>query len=205
MYVIATPLVIIGLALITLTVLVWRKWPYLKKLEPGAHRMGGTFFHDLEPDLVDRLRAFNYKTMWRNVLVGVDELLGHMRAFFVRVDRASARLLKSVRRTHETVGRQQSREAEVKAEQETKPAVDEDQTRREAEQQRLKQREQEIIVQIAQDPKQATLYLELSRIYQRLGSVTDAVDALNAALKIEPENTEARSKLKELESSEAKN
>jgi len=180
--------------------LVWRKWPYLKKLEPGAHRVGDSFFHDLSPELVDHLRSFSWRTMWRSVLVAADDTLGHVRAVFVRIDRASARMVKSLRRTHDTVEREQMKAEEQASEPEPKPVIDEAQTRRDAELTRLKQREQQLIVDISQDPKEISLYRELSSVYSRLGSKNDAVEALKAALKAEPENEELEQELKELES-----
>jgi hypothetical protein len=193
------PLAIVVVAVIALTVLVWRKWPYLKKLEPESHRVGDTFLHDLAPETVDRFRTFSWKALWRRVLLVLDETLSTIRAFFVRIDRASARLMKSVRRTHETVEREQQRDEERRTEPEPEPRVDEERSRQEAEQARLKQREQQLIVDIAQDPKQVERYKELSSVYKRLGAKQDAAEVLRAALKVEPDNEDLKRTLEQLE------
>jgi cytochrome c-type biogenesis protein CcmH/NrfG len=52
----------------------------------------------------------------------------------------------------------------------------------------LRAEEQRLIVEVAQNPKDHQLYSDLARVYMRLRVYTDAVEALQQALKLEPGN-----------------
>ena len=59
----------------------------------------------------------------------------------------------------------------------------------------LRQEEQRLIVAIAQNPKDADLYSSLARVYMRLQNYTDAVEALEAAHKLVPDDESIASRL----------
>lgn len=192
------PVAIAGAALLALAVIVWRKWPYLKKLEPDAHPVGRTFLHDLAPEAVERINRLDWRAAWRAVLSGIEDALRHVRAAFTAIDRASERLGSSVRRVSQTAQRQHEksqREAVEKVSETTKPAPVPEADRKES----LKQEEQRLIVAIAQAPKDASLYRRLGENYVRMGNVTDAVESYRAAAKLAPEDTSIAGRLTHLQ------
>ena len=61
---ITVPLLIIAGAAVALAFITWRKWPFLKKLEPDAHAVGDSFVHDLAPEAIERARGVDWRSLW---------------------------------------------------------------------------------------------------------------------------------------------
>ena len=79
---ITVPLLIVAVAFIALVFVVWRKWPFLKKLEPDAHSVGESFVHDLAPEAIERARRVDWRAFWHQGLQGIEELLKVFRKAF---------------------------------------------------------------------------------------------------------------------------
>jgi tetratricopeptide (TPR) repeat protein len=171
-------------------VIVWRKMPFLRKLTPESHEMGDTWLHDMAPEAIEWWKHINWQEYRHRFLVEFEKVLRFGRNVVSNIDQASDRLARKVRRGHIEAARQVQEhkaqiEAEVQARQEDEADPDELDT---SDPEQLKMREQSLIVQIAQNPKDAQLYSELARVYMKLRNYNDAIESLAAAAKIEPEN-----------------
>ncbi len=62
----------------------------------------------------------------------------------------------------------------------------------------LKAEEQRLIIEIAKNPKDATLYRELGNIYMKTGEINDAWESFKKALELEPTDEESKGKLEKL-------
>ena len=182
------PLGLALLAVIGALVIIWRKMPYLRKLTPEAHEMGQTWLHDMAPEAIDRYKGIQWQEYKRSFLVELEKFIRRIKLMVSSVDRASDALVRKVRRGHQKAAQQvQEQQAQIEsaAREEEEKEPDELDL---GDPEQLKMREQALIVQIAQDPKDAQLYGELSRIYMKLRNYGDAIESLKAALKLEPES-----------------
>ncbi len=188
------PLILALIALIGVVVIVWRKMPYLRKLTPEAHETGETVLHDFAPELIDQVRSIPWRRSLHNMLVEIERILHRGRSLMASVDRASDTVIRKVRRVHQETARQEEkivaqRQEEEAAKHEEPDEIDMDDP------EQLKQEEQRLIVAIAQDPKDVALYSRLAQVYMRLQNYGDAVEALEAALKLDPEDTRIAKRL----------
>lgn len=195
---ITVPLTVALGSCVALAVLVWRKWPFLKKLEPDAHPVGRTFLHDLAPEAAERLGFVQWQSLWRHALAGAEGSLGVLRSALTAIGQASERMMSSVKTVRENVRQRQEQTAEPMLPAAPQPArLERNDT---AERERLlKAEEQRLIVDIAQDPKNADLYQSLARVYTKLGNLADAAESLKAATKLAPEDAELAERLARLQ------
>lgn len=191
---ISIPLFIIIAALLALGFMVWRKWPFLKKLEPDAHQVGESFVHDLAPEAVSRARAVHWRALWRQALQAAEEVLNGIRAIFHSIGQAFDRLRASVQSAKRSMPEPQPVGQQPPAPQEPKiagPPRDD-----EAEQKRLlKEEEQRLILDIAQDPKNVNLYVALGKVYTKLENSADAVESFKTASKLDPDDDAIKERL----------
>ena len=181
-------------ALIGIVVIVWRKRTYLRKLTPGSHETGATFFHDLAPELIEWFRSIPWRQYWHTTLVELEKFLRKMRLVVSSVDRISDRVIRRVRTVHQETARQHEeivaqRQEEAAAKQEEPDEIDM------SDPEQLKQEEQRLIVAIAQNPKDVALYSRLAQVYMRLQNYADAIEALEAAVKLEPDDVRLTKRL----------
>jgi len=173
------------LALIGAGVVVWRKMAYLRRLTPEAHEVRENWLHDMAPEVVEWFRNVPFKQYQHDLLLEFEKFIRRVRLMFLAVDRLSERLVHKVRRAHiqtakEVTAQQEQREA--KAEERDVEEIDLDDP------EQLKAEEQRLIVAIAQNPRDASLYSDLARVYMKMHNFADAVEALAAAVKLEPGN-----------------
>lgn len=181
------PLALVFAALVGITVIVWRKMPYLRKLMPESHQVGTTVLHDFAPELIDWFQSIPWRQYLRNALVELEKFLRRARLVMSWLDRVSDQFIHKVRRVHQETARQHEqiiaeRAEEAAVKQEEPDEIDMDDP------EQLKQEEQRLIVAIAQNPKDAELYSRLARVYMRLQNYTDAIEALEQAVKNAPED-----------------
>lgn len=191
------PILCAVLAMAGVTVIVWRKMAFLRKLTPESHEMGDTWFHDMAPEAIDWVRGIQWRQALRSMLIEFEKVLRQGRILMSAVDRASDRLVHKVRRVHEETHRQvQEKQAQIEAakeeEEQDLEAIDLDDP------EQLKLREQSLIVEIAQSPKDATLYSDLARVYVKLGNFADAIESLQTAVKLDPEHPTLAKRLEAL-------
>ncbi|MEK9157578.1 MAG: hypothetical protein AAB638_00095 [Patescibacteria group bacterium] len=173
------PTILIGISIVGMVVIVRRKMPYLRKLSPEAHIAGDSLFGDFFPELVEWYGSINIKDYRQASLREIEKVLRRMRLVFLKIDHASDRLIKKVRHTHLTAELENTHEVVV-PEPVVVPeiSVEED----------LKAREQQLIIDISQDPKNSALYETLGDLYMKMESVSDAKEAYEAALGFNPDN-----------------
>lgn len=188
MFYLTIPLGFALIAFIGVVVIVWRKMPFLRKLTPEAHEVGDTWLHDMAPEAITWLRNIHWQEYKQKFLVELEKLIRRWRLLMSVADRASDRLVKKVRRGHQEAARQvQEQQAQVIESVKEEEDKDSEELNMDDPDQ-LKQKEQSLIVQIAQNPKDAQLYSELARVYAKLRNYADAVESLKAAVKLKPED-----------------
>lgn len=185
------PIALALLALAAMTVIVWRKMPFLRKLTPESHEVGDTWLHDMAPEAIGWFRSVPWRQSMHNVLVEFEKFLRRMRLMMSALDRASDRLVRNVRRVHEQTAKQvqqaqEAKEEKVQAQQELQERDADELDLDDPDQ--LRQEEQRLIIAIAQSPKDPALYSEIARVYMRLKAYGDAAEALAQAVKLDPEN-----------------
>ena len=186
------PLGIAVVALLAATFIVWRKLPYLRKLTPEAHETGETLLHDFAPEAVDWARGIPWRQFLHRTLAELEIGLNRLRQAMFALGRASESVMKGVRKAGQKAAKSHEEAVahleESKKEREAEYEADDEVDLTDPEQ--LKAEEQRLIVAIAQDPKDVTLYSDIARVYMRLRAYGDAVEALEQAVKLEPENTD---------------
>lgn len=191
MFYLIVPLAIALGALIGVSVIVWRKMPYLRKLTPESHEVGDTLLHDLAPEALHWITHIPWRQYLHAILVELEKLLRWMRMVASAFDRVSDTVIRRVRRVHQdaakqheaSVAKEEKKEEERREKEEHEP---DDLDMRDPEQ--LKQEEQRLIIAIAQHPRDPKLYGDLAKIYMRVQAYGDAVEALEQAVKLDPEN-----------------
>lgn len=186
--------------------IVLRKFSYLQRLSPEAqHALGPSFWHDLAPELFSAARNVKLREFGHNVLVETEKLLRRIRILFSTVDRWSETLIRKLRRAqrHRVIAVQKEEAVPVPSPAPVQaapapvvpaePAVRRPAPRPNME--LLKQEEQELIISIAQDPKNAKLYLMLGDILVKMKNFNDARESYETVLKLEPENEKAKKKI----------
>lgn len=190
---ITVPLFIVASALIALAFVIWRKWPFLKKLEPDAHPVGESFVHDLAPEAMERARSVDWRSFWHQGLQGVEDSLKMVRSAFHAVGQASERLRSSVQSVKLSVPEPQptGKMTEPEPPRVVVPPKDD-----QAEQERLlKEEEQRLILDIAQDPKNVNRYVALGKVYSKLGNMSDAIESFKTAAKLDADDASIRERL----------
>ena len=181
------PLILIGLSLIGIAFIVRRKFAYLIKLSPESHEVSANIFEDFFPELIAWFKQIPWHQYRQTSLQELEKGLRRMRLVFLKIDHASARLIQKVRHTHQIT--QLEHTASVQPEVSTEVAVPE-QTAIVAEPtpEDLKGQEQQLIIEIAQDPKNAGLYETLGDLYLKMNNIPDAKEAYEAGLGFNPDN-----------------
>lgn len=181
------PSILIGLSLVGMAVIVRRKMPYLRKLSPESHEVSENIFEDFFPELITWFNQIPWHQYRQTSLQELEKSLRRMRLVFLKIDHASARLIQKVRRTHlathlehtASIQPETSNEVMVPEHMEivTEPTLED-----------LKGQEQQLIIEIAQDPKNAGLYETLGDLYLKMENVQDAKEAFEAGLGFNPDN-----------------
>jgi len=183
------------ISLVVVTVIVWRKMPFLRKLTPEAHEVGQTLLHDFAPELIERVQTIPWRQYLQNTLVEFEKVLRRGRLLMSSLDRASDKVIKKVRRAHQETARKHEQVVAERMEEATRQQEEEPDEIDMEDFDQLRQEEQRLIVAIAQHPKDVELYSRLARVYMRLQNYADAVEALAAAAKLAPEDEAIKTRL----------
>ena len=194
---ITVPLVLIGISVIGIAFIVRRKFAYLIKLSPEAHEVSDNIFEDFFPELIKWFSQIPWHQYRQSSLQELEKGLRWMRLAFMKIDHASVRLIQKVRRTH--ISNHLEYTASVQSETSTEVAVPEHMTIvAEPTQEDLKGQEQQLIIEIAQDPKNAGLYEKLGDLYLKMDIISDAKEAYEAGLGFGPDNPDLARKYSRL-------
>jgi hypothetical protein len=202
------PIGLMAISLICVGLILWRKIPYLKKLDVQV----ASEIHDLPPswgwksfaaemfpeilNLNVNSRLKEYKDIW---LSEVEKLLRRLRLMSLKFDHTSDALIKRIRRFNRrshavpvalerrtNIDRREEAIASVSPEVKKVSAAPE----KKPDPATLKQDEQKIIMEIAKNPKNSKLYSDLAYLYIQMESWNDAKEAVDAAILLDPGNEE---------------
>jgi len=186
------PLIIFLTSLLLIVWVVARKFVYLRKLTPevleGSTAQEG-FWSELFPELAVSLSKVKIREYGVTFLAEFEKFLRKLRLVSLKIDTLTNRLIHKVRKTtvhHEEV-------LSKRAEMEEKSLAEANGGKKD-----LKEEEQELIIEIAKNPKDVGLYKKLGRIYLKTGESGDAYESFKKAVELDPEDSEARAELEEL-------
>src|SRR3989344_3005329 len=185
---ILVPLVLILVSVVGISVIIFRKMPYLNKLTPETHisvRTGamGDFLTDLVPEFSKGFKSLKLKEYIDLWLVELEKFLRKLRVASLKMYRISDSWIKKIRSgsafavtTPTTMGKVESIEPLVPKEQTVPRITMED----------MKREEQGMIIEIAKNPKDSRLYEVLGDLYVKMNNFSDAKESFEAAMELSP-------------------
>ena len=203
------PLFLIIFSLFGIAIIIWRKKPYLDKLytlDTAGNDMEisalvrpvfewRTYGLELFPEiksLIEKLKFHEYRIVW---LREAEKFLRKARLLSLRIDRLSDTLIKKIRRVNIN-GRLNGGVASKIADEKKETTVVNDPAKKVAISSNfLKNEEERLIIEIAKNPKDATLYESLGDLYIEMGGWTDAKESYKAAIELNSQNESLKQKL----------
>lgn len=202
------PLLLLALSVIGVVIIVLRKKSYLNKLYTlnitgnGESSVVGfswkAYGMDFFPEiiaLIDRVEFNRYRTHW---LIEIEKFLRKARVLSLRMDRVSDVMIKKIRRIHlnDKLNGHAVTESVVKSEQE----MAEDLTMKVIDSAKmsmafLKNEEERLVIEIAKNPKDWSLYEQLGDLYIEMNNFIDAKESYEAAIELNPQNESLKQKL----------
>ncbi len=184
------PFVLVLVSAMGIFFIVWKKMPYLKKLTVTDVQSGQSIWSDLFPELangINSTRLKHYRGVW---LLELEKFLRRLRVMSMKMDRMSDSLIKKIRniteRKHEKHNDAAAGVEEItitKAAEPIKKTVED-----------LKREEQKLIIEIAKNPKNSSLYEVLGDLYMKMSNFADAKESYEAAIELNPANEELKKK-----------
>ncbi len=185
---ILVPLILILASIVGVSVIIFRKMPYLNKLTPETHLPAQTnviadILNDLLPELSEGLKSLKLKEYGNLWLVELEKLLRRLRVVSLKMDRISDSWIKKIRRgnsfkatTSAIVEKTEALETPVVKVQSIPEITVED----------MKREEQRLIIEIAKNPKDSRLYEVLGDLYIKMNNLSDAKESFEAAIELNP-------------------
>ena len=201
------PIAVAVAALVGAGVIVGRKLTYLRKLNPESHEVGVSLWHDMFPEAIDRANKIQVREHWSSWLAELEKALRQTRVWFSKLDRWWAGIINRVRTAREDSMPEETQTGVVEdatLAPVVEPSVRIVSKKTKLDPQKLKDEEQRLIIEIAQNPKNSELYAGLADIYVQMGNLTDAVESLKAAISLKPDDTDLKNKLSQVESFKSK-
>lgn len=206
------PLGLILISTLGIIIVVSRKIPYLKKLNPeeivplseNSYDFGwklfiSDFFPEIDYGTVN-LKIKEYKDLWLGEL---EKFIRKLRLISLKIDRASDTVIKKIRKVNrKEIIVQSSEVASSDPDLIAGPPLDikEPETQLHKTEEFIKSEEQRIIIEIAKDPKNGELYKELGELYIEMKSFQDAKDSFQAALELRPDDEDLKKRASFVES-----
>lgn len=186
------PLATTLLSLFAIFFIAWRKFTYLKKIsEPAGATIEkngfANFFSDLFPEIVYRYKKLDFEAYKSSLLKELEKLLRRLRLISLKIDRLTNSLLWKIKRESDKNGSKKA--IEFKTETETISPKKENLA------ESLKREEQQLIIEIAKNPKNPELYKKLADVYIALKNFPDAKESLEAALELDSEDRQTKERL----------
>lgn len=208
------------ISLIGIGAIIYRKKPYFLKLASLNQSSAGAngymevsqktgfswreYFIEFFPEFkafIGSLKMENYRTLW---LSEAEKLLRRTRVISLKVDRLSDSLIGKIRRIssglrfkHEEIKMRDAFEEGVRV-------VSDDETKKPGEQTAaspslspnfLKNEEERLIIEIAKNPKDSSLYEALGDLYMEMANFADAKESYGAAIELSPQEESLKQKL----------
>ncbi|MDP3730940.1 MAG: tetratricopeptide repeat protein [bacterium] len=193
MYIIV-PLIIIAGSVAIMAAIVWRKFPYLKKLPIDSASPEIGLWTGFFPEAGHYLKKIDFR-LYRDLFYKeLEKFLRRLRVVSLKLDTFTHHLIDKIRANgngavEHLTPKSESKEAEV-------PVVVIPVLSREEKQ---KKDEHALIIEIAKNPKTPELYKRLADIYILTENFADAAEALKTALKLDPEDKKTEIKLRAVE------
>lgn len=193
-------LVPFGIFVVSLTAIGWiigRKFVYLKKLTPEVVESvvpeQESFWIEFFPGPAAYFQQINLRQYRLNFLAEFEKFLRKLRLFSLKLDAATNRLIHRVRKSvvrHEGVISEEAAAIQVEQDARIINGANGSGAVRD-----WKEEEQQLIIEIAKDPKNAELYKKLGNIYMRMGEWRDAVESFKKVTELDPEDKTIVAKL----------
>ncbi len=181
-------------SIVGISVIIFRKMPYLNKLTPETHlstQTGavGDILTDLFPEFSERFKSLKFKEYSNLWLVELEKFLRKLRVVSLKIDRISDSWIKKIRRGNgfgaiTSVVSDQTETSISKIQPSPKTTLED-----------MKREEQRLIIEIAKNPKDSKLYEVLGDLYVKMNSFSDAKESFEAAIELSPNNEELKKKL----------
>jgi len=206
------PLLVFVLSILAIFLVISRKFVYLKKLSPDvideSSLVPSAFMHSLWGELFSWFKNIDIRGFSIEVLSFLEKTVRKLRLLVLKVDSFSHQLIARIRVSAEQRKKRKIVESqttpvrnEIQAPQPTSTIrIIEDRSFRmgydiERSKQYLMEEEQRLIMAIAKSPKDAQLYKELGDVYMDMQEWDDALQSLEFALALDPEDTIIKKKL----------
>src|SRR3989338_4877648 len=186
------PLIIIAVSASIIVVIIGRKFPYLKKLpvEAGAVSEVG-LLEGFLPEIYHFFKKIDLGLYRDLFFKELEKFLRRLRVVSLRIDSFTKYLIDKIRIN----GVKKEKSQRLMAEQETKEEVIPVRTKISLEE-KQKQEEHALIIEIAKNPKSPELYKRLADLYILMENFPDATEVLETALKLDPEDKKTAAKLR---------
>ena len=201
------PIAVAVVALIGAGIIVGKKLTYLRKLNPESHEVGVSLWHDMFPEAINTANKIQVREHWSNWLTELEKALRQTRVWFSKLDRWWAGIINRVRTARED-SMPEDVQTPLADEVTPVPAVEASvrivSKKSKLDPQKLKEEEQRLIVEIAQNPKDGLLYETLGDVYVQMGNFNDAIESFKAAISLNPEDQGLKNKLSQVEAVKTK-
>lgn len=180
---------ILGLA-IAIVSIIWRKFPYLKKLPIDMEqKVGVSFFSDFFPELHQSFRRFDLSSYQSYFLRELEKFLRRLKVASLKLERLANSLIRKIKTNdYYTNGNGGGVGLEKQVAEPVKVFPVESEVN-------YKKEEQSLIIEIAKDPKNPELYRRLADVYFSMKNFVDAVESLEMSLKLDSEDEKTKEKL----------
>lgn len=198
MYIII-PLVIIFVSAFAAAIIIWRKLPYLKKLPVDSVSVPEVgMLESFFPEASGYLKKVDFSLCRSLFFKEVEKFLRRLRVVSLKLDRFTHHLIDRIHTNGSVKGdvehltplsadESESKEVEMAVSISTAELSVEEKQKKE---------EHVLIIEIAKHPKNAELYKKLADLYILAENFSDAVEALETALKLDPNDKKAEAKLR---------
>src|SRR3989344_3977525 len=195
------PLILILGSVVGISIIIFRKMPYLNRLTPEMHVSTQTgvwsdILTDLFPEFSEGFKGLKFREYGNLWLVELEKFIRRLRVFSLKMDRISDSWIKRIRRSingfmktvSDVVENVESSGVLVPMIQPVPAIILED----------MKKEEQRLIIEIAKNPKDFKLYEILGDVYLKTNNLSDAKESYEAAIELNPHNEELQKKLSQL-------
>ena len=170
------PLSLILISSLAIFVVVWRKFPQLKRLT--LENFNGGFWGNFFPEVDGFLKRINFGKYRGKFFNEVEKGLRFVRVASLRVDRATNEMIHKVKKNGSN-GQGEEVEGILEIQRD------------------FKGEEDKLITAISEEPQNTVLYKKLGDLYVEMNNAEDAVEAFKVAVELNSEDREAQKKLNE--------
>ena len=191
---ILVPLIIILISAVTGAVIIWRKFPYLKKLPVDAVAVSETgLWEGFFPEVYRFFQKVDFGFYRHLFFKELEKFLRRLRVVSLKIDSFTKHLIDKIRTkgTKREIIKHLTPEKEGKDQEEAVQVFSEI-----SKEERQKKEEHDLIIEIAKNPKNAELYKKLADLYILAENFSDAAEALETAMKLDPDDKKTAAKLR---------